>query len=223
MHLTFNAQNMHCGFSLSSIFAIRRGKKWRQTCFGQHFSRPSLPMGLFRCRYSWMDASAVKCGLFDSYVPLLCLYYLWKCVTARICISERKCWFDDISMLIASFGKFFRHIRPINCIPDLTSSSSKSCANLYEKLSRISNCIESQNSSANEEKWEKNPFLEIAETENCFFFLFKHDAPNISQSLAESDCCRWAFWWWSAWYENSYIKSNICMDPVVDNWYKRVT
>ena len=70
MHLTFNAQNMHCGFSLSSIFAIRRGKKWRQTCFGQHFSRPSLPMGFFRCRYSWMDASAVKCGLFDSYVPL---------------------------------------------------------------------------------------------------------------------------------------------------------
>ena len=152
-------------------------------------------------------------------MPLLSLYYLWKCVTARICISERKCWFDDISKLIASFGNLFWHIRPINCLPDLTSSSSKLCANLFEKLSRISNCIESQNSSANEEKWEKNPFLAIAETENCFFFLFKHDAPDISQSLAESDCCRWVFWWWRAWHENSYIKSNICTDPGVDNWY----
>ena len=62
MHLTFDAQNMYCGFSLSSIFAIRRGKRWGQACFGQHFSRPSLPMGLFRCRYSWMDASAIKSG-----------------------------------------------------------------------------------------------------------------------------------------------------------------
>ena len=84
------------------------------------------------------------------------------------------------------FGKFFRHIRPINCLPDLTSSSSKLCANLFEKLSRISNCIESQNSSANEEKWEKNPFLEIAETENCFFFYsntMRPIFPNLWQNL----------------------------------------